>query len=236
MLPIRLFTYIQAMKKLLSSFFCSTLILAFAATTPTAFAQKADRPNWVVGDKWEYKTLQRNDGNRVGAYQHEIEKISDGKIFVRRSSKNSEGVMVPRELITFNADMNYVTRSTPGVTSTPDAQLLNWPLESNKKYPAEFSWVNSVNAQKGNNDYKVQVSGPEELTVEAGTFQVYKVTAKGFWNNKLPDFTASGQSTQTIWYAPEIKRWVKWELQDRSARNTLNNDTVDELIKFTPGK
>lgn len=224
------------MKKLLSSVFCPALILAFATITPTAFAQKAERPNWVVGDKWEYKTLLRNDGNRVSAYQHEIEKITDGKLMIRTSSKNAEGVFIPGALLTYSADMNYMTRTGNGLTSTPDNQYLNWPLENDKKYPAEFSYVNTSNAQAGKNDYKVVISGPEDVTVEAGTFKAYKVTAKGFWNRRDREFNGSGSASQTIWYAPEIKRWVKWENQSRDNQNRLFTDNVDELVKYTPGK
>ena len=191
------------MKKLLV-----TLVSYFAMLTvaASAFAQKAERPNWLVGDKWEYKVLQRNDGNKVSAYQHEIEKIVDGKLMIRTSGKNSEGVLTPGPLLTFSADMNYMTRTGKGQTSNPDSQYLNWPLENDKKYPAEFSWVNSSNAQAGKNDHNVVVSGPEDITVEAGTFKAYKLTAKGFWNRSDQEFRGSGRVSQTIWYAPEIKR------------------------------
>ena len=216
----------------------TTLFYAFAMLTATAsaFAQKAERPNWLIGDKWEYKVLQRNDGNKVSAYQHEIEKITDGKLLIRTSGKNSEGVFTPGALLTYSADMNYMTRTGTGVTSTPDSQDLNWPLENDKKYPAEFSYVNSSNAQAGKNDYKVVVSGPEDVTVEAGTFKAYKLTAKGFWNRRDREFNGSGQISQTIWYAPEVKRWVKWETQSRDSRNSLFEDRVEELLKYTPGK
>ena len=221
------------MKKLLV-----TLVSTFAMLTVTAsaFAQKAERPNWLVGDKWEYKVLQRNDGNKVSAYQHEVEKITDDKLMIRTSGKNSEGVYIPGALLTYSADMNYMTRTGKGGTSTPDSQYLNWPLENNKKYPAEFSWVNSSTARAGKDDYKVVVSGPEDITVEAGTFKAYKLTAKGFWNRSDQEFRGSGQISQTIWYAPEIKRWVKWETQSRDTRSSLFEDRVEELVKYTPGK
>ena len=224
------------MKKLLSSIFCPALILAFATLAPTAFAQKVERPNWVVGDKWEYKSLQRNDGNKVSAYQHEIESIVDGKLMIRSSGKNAEGVYRPGSLQTYSADMNYITRTGPGFTNTPDSQVLNWPLESEKKYLSEFSWVNTSNAQAGKTDYKAVVSGPEDVTVEAGTFKAYKISAKGFWNRRDREFNGSGSASQTIWYAPEIKRWVKWETQSRDSQNRLFTDNVDELVKYTPGK
>lgn len=224
------------MKKLLSSLvsFVSILILASSATT--ALAQKAERPNWLVGDKWEYKSLQRNDGNRVSYFQHEIEKITDGKLMIRRSGKNAEGIFTPGALLSYSADMNYMTQTGNGLSNTPDSQFLNWPLENDKKFPAEFSWANTSNAQAGKNDYNAVVSGPEDITVEAGTFKAYKITAKGFWNRRDQEFNGSGSAIQTIWYAPEIKRWVRWETQSRTNQNRLFDDTVVELVKFTPGK
>ena len=224
------------MKKLLSSIFCPAFILAFATLAPTAFAQKAERPNWVVGDKWEYKTLRRNDGNRVSAFQHEVEKVADGKVMIRSSGKNAEGVFVPGALLTYSGDMNYMTRTGNGLTRTPDAQFLNFPLENDKKYAAENAWANTSNARTGKEDYKVTVTGPEEITVEAGVFKAYKVTAKGFWTALGLDWKGGGSISQTFWYSPEIKRWVKWETQSRDGSNRLWEDTVEELTKYTPGK
>ena len=204
--------------------------------TVTALAQKAERPNWVVGDKWEYKVLQRNDGGRVSAYQHEIEKITEGKLMIRNSTKNSDGKVETGELLTFSADMNYITQTGVGRTDTPDSQLLNWPLENDKKYPAEFSYIDTSNSRAGKNDYKVVVSGPEDVTVEAGTFKAYKIAAKGFWNRRDREFNGSGPASITIWFAPEIKRWVKLEVQSRTSGNRLFTDDVTELTKYTPGK
>ena len=220
------------MKKLLTFLF---YVAAFATGT-TAFAQKVERPTWVVGDKWEYKTLHRNDGNKVGAYQHEIESIVDGKLMIRSSGKNAEGVYRPGSLQTYSSDMNYMTRTGPGMTNTPDSQMLSWPLENEKKYLSEFSWVNTSNAQKGKTDYKTVVTGPEDIVVEAGTFKAYKIVFKGFWTRLDQEFRGSGSATQTIWYAPEVKRWVKWETQSRTNQNSLFTDSVDELVKYTPGK
>ena len=224
------------MKKLIFSLFYSFSILVMCAGASSAFAQKVERQNWVVGDKWEYKVLQRNDGNKVNAYQHEIENISDGKLMIRTSSKNDEGVYSPGALLTYSADMNYMTRTGNGQTSTPDSQYLNWPLESEKKYLAEFSWVNTSNAQKGKTDFKATVTGPEDVVVEAGTFKAYKIILKGFWTRQDSQFSGSGAAMETIWYAPEVKRWVKWETQNRTDRNSLFTDSVVELTKYTPGK
>lgn len=216
-------------------FYAAAFLTALASAT-TAFAQKVERPTWVVGDKWEYKTLQRNDGNKVGAYQHEVESIVDGKLMIRSSGKNAEGVFRPGSLQTYSPDMNYITRTGPGVTTAPDNQALNWPLENEKKYLSEFSYINTTNAHKGKNEYKVVVTGPEDVVVEAGTFRAYKIVQKGFWTRQDAEFSGSGSATQTIWYAPEVKRWVKWEIQNRNNRNSLFTDSVDELVKFTPGK
>jgi hypothetical protein len=219
--------------KLLSSTLFS---LALLCNATFALAQKAERPSWNVGDTWEYKLTQRNDGNKISEYEHQIEKIDDGKLMIRRSTKNAEGIKIRGGLLTYTADMNYQTVSGKGTTSSPDSQLLNWPIESGKKYSAESTWINTNNAQNGSDDLKVQVSELEDVTVPAGTFKAYKVSAKGFWNRRDSQFSGSGQAAQTIWYAPEIKRWVKWETQSRDNRGGLFTDSVAELIKYTPGK
>lgn len=222
------------MKNLIQKFALAFACVALAYAP--AFAQQAERPDWKVGDEWVYKVTEVNDGNKVSEYQHEIEKIDDGKIMIRRSEKNAEGVMVSGSLNTYNADMNYVTVEGKGVTSTPSSQSLQWPLQPGKKYPVEFSYVNTENSRKGSTDMKSEVSELQDITVPAGTFKAYKISSQGFWTRRDSEYSGSGKEAQTIWYAPEVKRWVKWETQNRRSSGDLFTNRVVELVKFTPGK
>lgn len=211
---------------------CTAVILSAS----WCFAQTAERPAWEIKDRWEYKLTRKNDGNKVSEYSHEIKKIEDGKITIIRQNKNAEGVFAGRGELIFSSDMNYMSASANEAVTTPDSRMLQWPLEVGKKYAAESEWINTSTSQKGLNEYKATVESYEDITVPAGTFKAYKVVLKGFWNRRDTQFNGSGRSTQTLWYAPDVKRWVKWVSEDRSQNGQIFNDDITELMKYTPGK
>ncbi len=211
------------------------LFMLIAAALP-CLAQTAERPAWDIKDRWEYKLTQKNDGNKVSEYSHEIKKIEDGKIIITRQNKNAEGVFAGRGEEIYSSDMNFMSASANQAVRTPDSRMLQWPLEVGKKYAAESEWTNTSTSQKGFNEYKATVESYEDVTVPAGTFKAYKVVLKGFWNRRDTQFNGSGRSTQTLWYAPDAKRWVKWVSEDRSSNGQIFNDDVAELLKYTSGK
>ena len=210
--------------------------VGLALGTSQLLAQTAERPTWDIKDRWEYQFTKKNDGNKVSEYSHEIEKLEDAKITVRRQNKNAEGAFTSGGRVIYSADMNYVSASATESVVTPDSRTLQWPLEVGKKYAVEYEWTNASNAQKGNFEYKATVESYEDITVPAGTFKAYKIAFKGFWNRRDSQYSGSGRSNHILWYAPDVKRWVRWTIEDRTSNGQLYNDNVAELVKYTPAK
>ena len=82
--------------------------------------------------------------------------------------------------------------------------------------------------------YTVMVDAFEKVTTPAGQFDAYKLKFDGYWNRLVGYQTYSGSSTRVSWVAPEVKRIVRTEYQDRDSRNGLSNQSVEELVKWEP--
>ena len=210
--------------------------LGLALATMQLHAQTAERPTWDINDRWEYQFTRKNDGNKVTEYSHHIEGLEEGKIIIVRQNKNADGVFTGKSKVIYSADMNYVSASATESVVTPDSRTLQWPLEVGKKYAVEYEWTNASNALKGNFEYKATVESYEDITVPAGTFKAYKIAFKGFWNRRDSQYSGSGRSNHILWYAPDVKRWVRWTIEDRTSNGQLYNDNVAELVKYTPAK
>ena len=83
-----------------------------------------------------------------------------------------------------------------------------------------------------------QIQGWEQVTVPAGTFRALRVEMAG--NRGLDFFTrdaVAGRFKLTVWYAPEVRRFVRLEHMTwsayRDAPAQLNHDVV-ELLSFRP--
>jgi hypothetical protein len=83
-----------------------------------------------------------------------------------------------------------------------------------------------------------QIQGWEQVTVPAGTFRALRVEMAG--NRRLDFFTrdaVAGRFKLTVWYAPEVRRFVRLEHMAwsayRDAPAQLNHDVV-ELLSFRP--
>ncbi len=53
----------------------------------------------------------------------------------------------------------------------------------------------------------------EEVTVPAGKFRALRVESEGPFQRI--DTAISGTAKETAWYAPEVKRYVKWTFNGR---------------------
>jgi len=83
-----------------------------------------------------------------------------------------------------------------------------------------------------------QIQGWEQVTVPAGTFRALRVEMAG--NRRLHFLTrdaVAGRFKLTVWYAPEVRRFVRLEHMTwsayRDAPAQLNHDVV-ELLSFRP--
>lgn len=82
------------------------------------------------------------------------------------------------------------------------------------------------------------VLGEERVTTPAGTFDTYKVELSGFWSaDAQATAGVRGRETETIWYAPVVKHFVRREIVTNGWANAKTTSVaifsrVDELVGY----
>jgi hypothetical protein len=78
-------------------------------------------------------------------------------------------------------------------------------------------------------DMPMRIAGREQVTVPAGTFDAIKVVAEGRGSTFINRFPV--HSIVTVWYAPEVKRFVKFDARSFE-RNVPQEIATFELVEY----
>jgi hypothetical protein len=169
----------------------SLLALSWSAT-----AQTASRPDVKVGDLWRFAayysapTILPNKVWQVTAVSGvAIEGTEDGQ---------------PLRL---TLDLNVV--ESPRVRES-NPQLLSFPLTIGRGWQFESDWEFKPKGSKGKYLVDVKVLSYERVSVPAGEFDAFKLTASERLGGTSPIGTKyAGVATRTYWYAPAARAVVK---------------------------
>lgn len=192
----------------------SMLALALALCAGPALAQDAALPGVRVGDRWafvEYYAVPSTVPNRHWV----ITSVSPAGI---EGTENGEPLRLTLEL--------NVLDSPRATFSNPRA--LAFPLRVGKRWRYESDWTFKPKASRGRTVVDVAVAGREQVSVPAGTFDAYKLVAKGSLHGTSPiNSQYAGETMETYWYAPAARAIVK------SVRHNpyLGTSTV-ELLEY----
>jgi len=152
-------------------------------------------PIWKVGDEWEYAFKSPSGSgsfvwsvNRVETFdgaQHYVVKTGTREILYRVSDlaaslERLDGVVVLRE--------------------TPPRLHYSWPLIVGKTWEQDYKQERPVQRQTVNRSGTWTVETEEGVTVPGGTFKTLRIVSRNK-NNGAP--------ASELWYAPEVKQWVK---------------------------
>lgn len=179
----------------------SCLILFLA---PMAWAQeKVEAPVWNVGDKWVFK---RADG--VSYFQEVAEAKEDLFIVKVGGSKDLNAYDKKTMNIKFLIDEG-------GKQVEPESTLRNlfdFPIFVGKKWSDTTihmpTGASTARIRLGKALFKSEfkVEGIEEITTPAGTFRAYKL------HFQQSDNVSRSSGWIRYWYSPEVKMWVKREV------------------------
>lgn len=224
------------------SLLLTTPWIAGCATTPRFETAETEGPVLIVGDRWDYRELngyshEQQADIRYMVYQVDPPRLNvevDGKPLSALRSGQIEEYAAPwavsRDTI-YDCDNRY------------DAPL---PLLPARLEPgARESWQSMVTTDPKERPrrWHVQIDalGYERVIVPAGDFEALRV--RRLIKFEHPDFFRTQSArTEHLWYAPEVRRWVKREWHGeylpklRSRHPPLREDwIVWELTGFTVG-
>jgi hypothetical protein len=179
------------------------LLAALVALAGIAEGQvpRPERPTWKVGDRWV-----RSDG------AWDLVRIEDDQyVFVGGAGGE----------IRFTKNLGLVksARGGPRTGFVVDPPVdLQWPLKVGYVATREVRWITPGCPANCVRRITVSVDKYETVTVPAGTFKAFKIS----WESAPPNSLRQGwnlnhpgmwSSSVISWYAPEIGRYVKTEVE-----------------------
>jgi hypothetical protein len=207
------------------SIFVRTITLGLLALTGAAYADNVDRPDIHVGDRWSWQHTNGLVGEKDYTRIEDVIELSDNEIRTRERIKGRAGSNVAA----FTREWNPIDGSS--ARFEPFLSELSFPLKVGKTWDASADKMLFSNGKHGKFNLKAQVVAAEKVTVPAGTFDTYKIVVHLDAIGTDEDANI-GKTEETIWYAPSVKRYVKYE-------NTFSRDgrvrakDIDELTEFS---
>ena len=197
-------------------------------------------PIFDVGDKWTYRF--HDTGNRKEPYLFTNQAYkseggsgwiySDSQEIGARRKHNIQRYDYKRadtkERFAFNAK-NPTEPGTRYSNTQPNDDNIQLPLTVGKKYTVKLNWGNG----EGNTKYDAEVEAFEKVKVEAGEFEAYRIKLSGYWT-RTSNGNYSGRAGHTIYFAPSVKRFVKWTYFERNSDGSPWGEETTELVKWEP--
>lgn len=199
------------------------LASAIALGTTAAHAQQtsetSNAPQFVVGDAWTYAWHDELSGKDEQVAEAVKSINSDGSVDV---SFNAVSAVL-------SADGNLV--KSPGGNYSPAEVKLRFPLTVGESYSAQYGYHDS-NGRDWTRQMSAKVEGMETIQTKAGTFEAVRVHIEGGWYpNGAPG--GGGAFDETLWYAPQAKRFVKDVFRSIPRGRGVGNTTQTELVAYT---
>jgi hypothetical protein len=178
------------------------------------------KPDVKVGDRWVYRRTDRRAKPPTFVYEARVTFVDSRAIHTvlarQGTAKESDA--------TFTPEWNSVVSVDEGVIELEQG-LLQFPLSVGRGYRAAWEIRRPrVGAFHVRHERTVKVLGWENIEVPAGKFRALRVQADGFYRRL--DRQIQDEARNTIWYAPQVRRWVKSSYQD------VHGEIGEELVYY----
>lgn len=204
-------------------FAAAAVLLALPALCAAQAYPPVARPEVKVDDRWIYRRMDHRFEPPVLFYELRVSFVDSHAIHTVLSRQGR-----PRDSdATWTPEWNGVVSVDEGVVEIK-AGLLQFPLEVGRAYQASWD-IRRPRMGKfhARHERSVKVAGWEEIEVPAGKFTALKVVAEGRWLRL--DRKTSDWARNTVWYVPEVKRWVKSLYED--AQGKIGEELVFYVVQ-----
>jgi uncharacterized caspase-like protein len=208
-----------------------------AAAAPRANVLAAARQTLLpnVGDRWTYRHVDGFNSASAGTLTYEIRKISEAGISEGLQTSLKQG-QVSQILIEPEPRVFYRQNFFNGQWPPDFAPYLQafHELRQGAVLPSAEYWSNRYGYRF---PLKLRVAGTETVTVPGGKFATTRVIAEGTGSattagNNPPRGPTTIQVRYEIWYAPKVKRFVKFSAQLFAGGRPWNS-AVFELTDYS---
>jgi len=151
-------------------------------------------PTWNRGDEWRFRwSSPRGSGTFVWTIVGEEIVNGVGHYVMRTGTRD---ILYTKEELAWLMDR---VEAAVESQASPAYRVFAWPLETGKEWESTYRWENSAERRTEDRVRHLKVEALESVTVPAGTFQAFHVTARD----------PTGRLTHEEWYSPEVKWIVK---------------------------
>lgn len=210
------------------------VLAVLAVLLASCLANAADQhapiaaPQMAVGDNWtyQYTDVWKNEPGNLNRLEITAVKVDDIEADVKRVATGS---VVSHQH--FSREMNPMERHK--IQFAPAFGRFAFPLEAGKQWTSEATGENPAAGKSLHYKFEGKALGWEKIKVEAGEFEVLKIEVTAYYQGrKVGSNGGSGKLTETLWYAPAVKNFVKLEYEDTDLKGRPYNRDLWELAAY----
>lgn len=193
-----------------------------AATT----GQAIPAPNVRVGDSYIYETLDLIEPKFNNVTSREVVDV-DGRGFVMKVVNTKSGYT--RQLF-YDQELNLrSTRSgdNDGSDFSPPLRYFKFPIEVGDTWTMRSTETNVKTGKTKTHTIRATAEGFERVNVPAGSFNTVRIRIE----SDLDDQGQVSSGRDVSWYAPDVRRTVRSELESRDATGKIGRRQVS-LIDY----
>ena len=190
-----------------------------------AQADNADRPDVHVGDRWSWQHTNALANERDYTTIEDVIDVSATEIKTRWRIKGKPN----SSIAAFTPEWNPADVVT--ARYEPFLRDFAFPLQVGKKWDASADKMLFSNGKHGKFTLKGEVVGMEKVTEPAGVFDAYKINLHIDAVDTDEDANI-GNTVETIWYAPSVKRYVRFE-NTFSRDGRVRSKDIYDLLEYS---
>lgn len=186
----------------LSAYTSIAVVLSMAtvlfSVSSTAYSQiEVNAPVFNVGDKWTFDRILEH-GNRE-QFSETIQVVAQDTLVVLLSESGHQR--------RFSRSMNPLEKDQAEVPR------VRFPMTAGSKWEGDWEWTRNKGNLFGSHVMHWKVVAEETVEVPAGKIHALKIEGNGWVKDRSTINSVGGdiRSTETFWYAPSVKRIVKYQ-------------------------
>jgi hypothetical protein len=203
-----------------------------------AIAQEGAAPAPRVGDSWKFKETDLLTKNEVQRYTEKLHAVGQGEYWTWGDNgrtrwwwRHDAAKATRLQMFEHAAD---APEQRGKIIGTADGGFAKrWPLKVGESWDCgeDTTWPNGWRVKY---ELKCSVDAQERVETVAGSFDTFRIEAKGYLRNETNNF--NGRHERSVWYAPLARCDVKREYRTWGNRGQLTRVEGHELIEFKTGE
>jgi hypothetical protein len=191
----------------------------------------AEKAEIRLGDRFWYRGGEGQA--RPTTILREVLNIQGGQVQYKQSDVDANGRASNNSRVR-RQNLSSLELDNPAKASG-QVRYVDFPLGLGKTWSYRYQ-LKGKNGSLTSYDIAARVESEENITTPAGTFKALRILHGGQWNIPIVQGgeikVSSGSLRSTIWFAPTIGNWVRFESEILNSDGSLEAKVTQELIRF----